>query len=155
MTFGEGYHNYHHKFQWDYRNGIRWFHFDPSKWFIWGLSKIGLAKKLKKAEYLQIMKVRSIAILNQIHSRMEEIPELAAQSYHKKLEEIKKKIKTLEQSWQRAEKDITVNIAKNRKQLISTKLFQKQKKQYQLEYRAILRNLSIMLVAVQNGQFYI
>ena len=93
FTFGEGYHNYHHKFQWDYRNGIRWFDFDPSKWFIWGLSKIGLAKKLKKANYLQIMKVRSIAILNQIHSRIEEMPELAAQSYHKKLDEIKKKIK--------------------------------------------------------------
>ena len=60
LTFGEGYHNYHHKFQWDYRNGIRWFHFDPSKWLIWGLSKIGLAKELKKANYLQIMKVRSL-----------------------------------------------------------------------------------------------
>jgi len=27
LTFGEGYHNYHHTFANDYRNGIRWYHF--------------------------------------------------------------------------------------------------------------------------------
>jgi len=48
LTFGEGYHNYHHTFAYDYRNGIRWFHFDPTKWIIWSLSKVGLASKLKK-----------------------------------------------------------------------------------------------------------
>src|SRR5882757_2331953 len=26
FTFGEGYHNYHHTFANDYRNGIRWYH---------------------------------------------------------------------------------------------------------------------------------
>ena len=81
------------------------------------------------------------------------MPELAAQSYHKKLEKIKKKIETLEQSWKGDEKDIIMNISDRRKQLISIKLFQKQKKKYQLEYRAILRNLSVMLIAVQNSQF--
>ena len=44
------------------------------------------------------------------------------------------------------------NISKNRKQLLSTKLLQKQKKEYQLEYRAILKTLSVMLVAVRQGQ---
>lgn len=47
FTYGEGYHNFHHTFQTDYRNGIKWFHFDPSKWLIWALSKLGLAKNLK------------------------------------------------------------------------------------------------------------
>ncbi len=48
VTFGEGYHNYHHTFAYDYRNGIRWYHFDPTKWLIWSLSKLGLAHKLRK-----------------------------------------------------------------------------------------------------------
>ena len=48
VTLGEGYHNYHHTFPADYRNGTRWFHFDPTKWFIWILSKVKLAGKLKK-----------------------------------------------------------------------------------------------------------
>ena len=34
LTFGEGFHNFHHKFQWDYRNGIRWYDFDPGKWVV-------------------------------------------------------------------------------------------------------------------------
>ena len=28
LTNGEGYHNYHHRFPSDYRNGIRWYHWD-------------------------------------------------------------------------------------------------------------------------------
>lgn len=47
LTFGEGYHNYHHTFANDYRNGIRWYHFDPTKWLIWTLNKFGLAYDLK------------------------------------------------------------------------------------------------------------
>lgn len=44
FTLGEGYHNYHHAFAADYRNGIEWYNFDPSKWAIWTLSKMGLVK---------------------------------------------------------------------------------------------------------------
>jgi stearoyl-CoA desaturase (Delta-9 desaturase) len=47
VTFGEGYHNYHHTYQSDYRNGPRWYNFDPSKWLIFMLSKIGLASSLR------------------------------------------------------------------------------------------------------------
>jgi stearoyl-CoA desaturase (delta-9 desaturase) len=48
LTVGEGYHNYHHTFASDYRNGVRWYHFDPTKWTIWTLSKLGLARNLKR-----------------------------------------------------------------------------------------------------------
>lgn len=48
LTFGEGYHNYHHTYASDYRNGIKWYHYDPTKWLIWILNKLGLAKQLRK-----------------------------------------------------------------------------------------------------------
>lgn len=48
ISLGEGYHNFHHRFKWDYRNGIRWYHFDPTKWFVWSLSKVGLARNLRR-----------------------------------------------------------------------------------------------------------
>ena len=35
VTLGEGYHNYHHEFQYDYRNGVKPWQFDPTKWMIW------------------------------------------------------------------------------------------------------------------------
>jgi len=50
LIMGEGYHNYHHAFPSDYRNGTRWHHFDPTKWLIFALSKLGLANNLKKIE---------------------------------------------------------------------------------------------------------
>jgi len=56
LTFGEGYHNYHHYFASDYRNGIKWYHFDPTKWLIWILNKIGLAKDLKRFDDFRVKK---------------------------------------------------------------------------------------------------
>jgi stearoyl-CoA desaturase (delta-9 desaturase) len=53
LTFGEGYHNYHHMYQSDYRNGVRWYNFDPSKWLIWTLSKLGLAYDLRCQSFNQ------------------------------------------------------------------------------------------------------
>ena len=48
VTVGEGYHNYHHTFASDYRNGVRWYHFDPGKWTIWLGSKLGMTYGLKR-----------------------------------------------------------------------------------------------------------
>ncbi len=56
LTVGEGYHNYHHTFASDYRNGVRWFHFDPAKWMIWTLDKLGLASDLKRYDRYTIKK---------------------------------------------------------------------------------------------------
>ena len=47
LTFGEGYHNFHHTFQADYRNGHKWYHVDPSKWWIKSFNIIGLNLNLK------------------------------------------------------------------------------------------------------------
>jgi len=48
FTFGEGYHNFHHAFQHDYRNGVKPWQFDPTKWCIWVLHKLGLARQLRR-----------------------------------------------------------------------------------------------------------
>jgi stearoyl-CoA desaturase (delta-9 desaturase) len=58
LTFGEGYHNYHHFFQADYRNGVRWYQFDPTKWWIRGLAFVGLTSRLKRVSREEIMKAR-------------------------------------------------------------------------------------------------
>jgi stearoyl-CoA desaturase (delta-9 desaturase) len=45
---GEGYHNYYHEFQRDYRNGVKPWQFDPTKWLIWTLSKLRLVRNLRR-----------------------------------------------------------------------------------------------------------
>jgi stearoyl-CoA desaturase (Delta-9 desaturase) len=49
VTFGEGYHSFHHRFPFDYRNGVRWWQWDPGKWLIWSLGRTGLASRLRTA----------------------------------------------------------------------------------------------------------
>lgn len=50
LTAGEGYHNYHHRYPFDYRNGHKALHWDPTKWLIFLLSKLGLVSDLKRRQ---------------------------------------------------------------------------------------------------------
>lgn len=59
LTGGEGYHSFHHKFPNDYRNGIRWYQWDPTKWFIYLSSRIGYAWDIRRTPAEQILKARS------------------------------------------------------------------------------------------------
>ena len=54
LTVGEGYHNFHHQFPMDYRNAIRWYQYDPTKWFIWTMEKLGLAYQLKVSLHYRV-----------------------------------------------------------------------------------------------------
>ncbi|CAJ0927766.1 5684_t:CDS:2 [Entrophospora sp. SA101] len=48
FTLGEGYHNFHHEFPMDYRNAIKFYQYDPTKWLIRFLSYFKLTHHLKK-----------------------------------------------------------------------------------------------------------
>ena len=56
LTYGEGYHNFHHIFQADYRNGIRWWQWDPTKWMISACSRLGLARNLNRVPDFRIQR---------------------------------------------------------------------------------------------------
>jgi stearoyl-CoA desaturase (delta-9 desaturase) len=58
FTFGEGYHNFHHEFQYDYRNGVKPWQFDPTKWSIWLLHKLGLVRNLRTVPEEKILKAQ-------------------------------------------------------------------------------------------------
>ncbi|MGF1719023.1 fatty acid desaturase [Vibrio kyushuensis] len=74
FTFGEGYHNYHHIFENDYRNGIEWWHYDPTKWLIKACSLVGLAGKLRKAPQLKIEKAKAAMSLLKAQKAIETWP---------------------------------------------------------------------------------
>ncbi|ODV80181.1 uncharacterized protein CANTADRAFT_49155 [Suhomyces tanzawaensis NRRL Y-17324] len=46
LTYGQGYQNYHHEFPHDYRSTASPLAFDPTKWFIWTLDKLGVVEEL-------------------------------------------------------------------------------------------------------------
>ena len=99
FTFGEGYHNYHHKFQWDYRNGVKWFAYDPSKWIIKGLSFFGITYDLKEVKENVIEENK----LNNIKVQLFEMFKISGSKfkkmYYNKVESLNKKSEQLFELW--------------------------------------------------------
>jgi stearoyl-CoA desaturase (delta-9 desaturase) len=80
FTMGEGYHNYHHEFQWDYRNGVKSWQLDPSKWIIWLLSKFGLAGNLKRVPNERILLAETRETRRQLNDQISNLQQLANSS---------------------------------------------------------------------------
>ena len=71
VTYGEGYHNFHHLFQSDYRNGIRWWQYDINKWFIAVCAWLGMAKNLKRTPDFKIQRARLAMIFKRAQAKIE------------------------------------------------------------------------------------
>jgi stearoyl-CoA desaturase (delta-9 desaturase) len=74
FTFGEGYHNFHHIFEYDYRNGIKWWQFDPTKWLIRGLSFIGWTKNLRRCPEERIERAKVTMQLQRAKIKVSAMP---------------------------------------------------------------------------------
>jgi stearoyl-CoA desaturase (delta-9 desaturase) len=70
FTFGEGYHNFHHEFQHDYRNGVRWWQWDPTKWSIWVLEKVRLVTGLRRVPDEKILLVQLAETKRRVGERL-------------------------------------------------------------------------------------
>jgi stearoyl-CoA desaturase (Delta-9 desaturase) len=95
LTFGEGYHNYHHTFATDYRNGTKWYHFDPSKWFLWTLHKVGLAKNLNKTGNYRIKKRMILEDKSVLLEKLTQLASEKREQYSLKIEDRYKKLTQL------------------------------------------------------------
>jgi stearoyl-CoA desaturase (delta-9 desaturase) len=73
ITYGEGYHNFHHMFQSDYRNGIRWWHLDINKWFISTCALLGLAKNRKRAPPFKVLRARLNMEFKNARAKLEKV----------------------------------------------------------------------------------
>src|SRR3569833_2176403 len=74
FTYGEGYHNYHHIFAHDYRNGVRWWQWDPTKWLIAGLQYVGLTRRLKRTPDFQIQRALLAMQFKRAQEKLAKIP---------------------------------------------------------------------------------
>lgn len=128
LTYGEGFHNFHHQFALDYRNGVRWFHYDPTKWVIFLLEKVGLATDLKRVSTKVILQHRIAATEKRLHrlnsyspSHLEELLapiraqlkqaletfEVTFQEYQQnKAKQIAERVETSKQQFKLAEKEL-------------------------------------------------
>ena len=58
LTYGEGYHNFHHLWQWDYRNGALWYQWDTTKWLLNVLAWFGLVSGFRRVPAAAIERAR-------------------------------------------------------------------------------------------------
>jgi len=98
FTMGEGYHNYHHEFQWDYRNGVKPWQLDPSKWIIWTLSKVGLASDLKRVADERILLAETRETKRKINDQLAQFQDLLSHSANDIIEQT---VSSLEQLLER------------------------------------------------------
>jgi stearoyl-CoA desaturase (delta-9 desaturase) len=85
FTYGEGYHNYHHMFQWDYRNGVKWYQFDPTKWLIFAMACVGLARGLRRVPDAAIARAKLAMEEKNLLSRLTLSRTPAVEAVHQRL----------------------------------------------------------------------
>jgi len=93
FTFGEGYHNFHHTFQADYRNGYKWYHWDPTKWWIRIFSFIKITNDLHKVPSWTIEDAKMKTSFE--HKDKKGVSHEYKDDFNKRLEECSKQIRTL------------------------------------------------------------
>lgn len=100
FTFGEGYHNYHHEFQHDYRNGVKPWQFDPTKWAIWTMSKIGLTSNLRRVPDEKIQLAEIAEQQRQLEAALAARPAKRCENTQRILELAQQRLQQAAQSWE-------------------------------------------------------
>lgn len=112
LTFGEGYHNYHHAFQYDYRNGVKPWQFDPTKWCIWLLHKLGLALELRQVPTEKILLAEVAEQQRQIDARLKEKPAPVAETIQGMLQIAHQRLQQASANWEQRKADYKLAAGK-------------------------------------------
>lgn len=99
LTFGEGYHSFHHRFAADHRNAVKWYQWDPSKWLIRGMAKLGLARNLRTTPAPLIEKARMTASVRQLEELIESAPAALATEIRERISTATAKLEEAFELW--------------------------------------------------------
>lgn len=154
VTLGEGYHNFHHTFQSDYRNGIKWYHFDPTKWFIKFLASIGFAWDLNTVSDAALLRAK-------MRSKQEKHENKLLKKFGEqfsfdssRLEDLKASVQSMQMQIDKMKKEY--KLLKKQKsdeaaaKLLEMKLTIKQKKlEFRASYQAWVNEMKLMMYKYQ------
>jgi len=100
FTFGEGYHNFHHEFQHDYRNGVKPWQFDPTKWAIWVLSKLGIVSQLRRVPVEKIELAEIAERQRQLEAALAAKPTRLCETTQRLLDKAQERLHQAAQTWE-------------------------------------------------------
>ena len=151
FTFGEGFHNYHHKFQWDYRNGIAWYAFDPGKWAIKFLSWFGLTKDIRKVSEYNIMLAKLDSMKTMIQEQYSNMPVVLIKNYQDKISSLQEGANKIVKSWKELEKEIINHKKSKIKDNFQLAILNQKRKLYRKEFAAVINGTTILMLSLKNG----
>ena len=139
FTYGEGYHNFHHKFQADYRNGLRWYHFDPTKWWIATMAYLGVTRALVKVPEEEIFKAKLRMQEKNLKDKLQVLDPLLLEM-RQRVEAAQRSWKAKKRDYQQRKKDLSaqgrLRLAEMRFEIEQARLeFQNAYAQYRLQAR--------------------
>jgi stearoyl-CoA desaturase (delta-9 desaturase) len=137
LTFGEGYHNYHHEFQHDYRNGVKPWQWDPSKWTIWTLSKLGLVQDLRRVPESKILLAEMREARIQAERHLAELREQGPGPAQRVSDAVHEIVEKLAVNYHELEKAVSDRVHVSREAL----------REWQDETRGMMRELSRMVAS--------
>lgn len=118
FLLGENWHNFHHAFPSDYRNGAKWYQFDVHKWIIFGMSKIGLAWDLKRTAKIRVEAKVSQTLQQYIKYKQDELSTLQ-EKVNYLVENLQNKFNELESSSAKLKTKLSKSFVKTQTNLNS------------------------------------
>ena len=114
FTYGEGYHNYHHEFQHDYRNGVKSWNYDPTKWAIWLLEKMGLVSNLRRVSQTRILLAEMAEARRHTENRLASLEASGAKICQTTLKTVHEMQEKLTQAYQELEESASQRVEMSR-----------------------------------------
>ncbi len=102
LTYGEGYHNFHHRFASDYRNGYRWYHWDPTKWWVNLMRWTGAVGRITHYRKEQLLRARIETEFERVRRQMAVTPTRFQDRLEKRLQAARNAVEAAAARWEKA-----------------------------------------------------
>lgn len=151
LTLGEGYHNFHHRFQYDYRNGVRWYHFDPTKWLVKTLETFGLAKNLRRASDVHIFQARLDVQKEQVQEKLAAFSQEVRTNMEEKIRAAHSALLAAHASWRNLKADCRSAKESFNKHKIPTLKFEQNLHKVRSHFLATRASWSVLVQGLLQG----
>jgi len=144
LSNGEGFHNFHHRFASDFRNGWKWYHYDPTKWMVTLGQFVGLTWNLKKASDLDMLKAQLLVDSQLVAQKLQQLKmdEAVRTSLEDRLMPARKQIEKLALQISALKQDLRQSAQQRRQEIEASYYLQRKKLNSTLkEWRTITRRM--------------
>jgi stearoyl-CoA desaturase (delta-9 desaturase) len=137
LTLGEGYHSFHHRFPADFRNGIRWYQWDPAKWWIGALRWMGMARNLLSTPLPQIEQARMRAALRVVEPKLAVVETTLAEEARRRLKVATAHLEKAIALWRKAVEERAQGTPWRRTRKMSTRHVRRSRRHWKLAVRML------------------